>query len=289
MPRRLIALAAVLSSALGSFGAPRPAIAENGAAPAATPDSSVSPTSAPDPCGGPASLLATLNRPTIGYSACAVPAGAIVLEEGYQNTYQGGAAASVITAYPQGFERAGIADRFELDLIGPSFNRERAGATRTTGYSDLGLGFKYELPQAGRFTYAFDGLLTAATPGGAFSNGGPSQTLDLDISYALSPAMGVGTTLAGASTSGAGTARYGTFNPSLVVTAQIPNYYQFYFELVGLTKIAPDRGGRLYIDFGVQKLIGRNLEIDAEYGIDFTPVDGSRFGYVGAGLGVRVK
>ena len=256
-------------------------------------------TAAADPCGGPARLLATLNRPTIGYSACAVPKGSVVLENGYQNTYQGGDAASVTAAYPQGFQRAGIADRFELDLIGPSFNRSRAGASLTTGYSDLGLGFKYELPQAGRFTYAIDGLFTAATGTGGFSNGEPSETIDADISYSLSPAIGVGTTLAASSTAGLApsesashttmvTARYGTLNPSVVVTAQIPNFYQFYAELVGQTKIAPQTGGRIYTDFGVQKLLGPNLEVDLEYGVDFTPLNGSRFRYIGTGFGLRV-
>lgn len=261
-----------------------------------------------DPCAGPARLLATLDRPTVGYSTCAVPKGAIVLEEGYQNQSQGGASASVAASYPQGFERVGVADRLELDLIGPNFNRSRSGSALATGYNDLGLGFKYELPQAGRFTYAVDGLFLAATGTGGFGAGGPTSTANIDIAYAASSAIGFGTTLAAISTAGttavaatspgttpagaptaATTSRYGYFLPSFVVTAQIPNYYQFYAELVAQTKLAPDRGGRTFTDFGVQKLLGPNLEVDAEYGISFTPVAGSRFHYVGIGAGIRVK
>ena len=261
------------------------------ASPVAAPTATASPAAAngvADPCGGSARLLATLNRPTVGYSACAVPKGAIVLEDGYQNQAQGGTSPSVTTTYPQGFQRVGIADRLELDLIGPAYNRQRSGASVTTGYSDLGLGFKYELPQAGRFTYAVDGLFQASTGSGGFGAGGPTSAIDVDVAYAASPAIGFGTTLAGYATGGAG-ARYGYFLPSVVVTAQIPNSYQFYAELVGQTKLAPDRGGRIFTDFGVQKLLGPFLEVDGEYGISFTPVDGSRFRYVGVGLGLRVK
>lgn len=258
----------------------------------ATPRPIVGADAAADPCGGPARMLATLNRPTVGYSACALPKGAIVLEEGYQSQFQSGAAASVISAFPQGFERVGVANRLELDLIGPAYNRLRASSF-ATGYSDLGLGFKYELPQAGRFTYAVDGLFQAATGTGGFGAGGPTSAVNIDIAYAASPAIGIGTTLAGYSsagqTAGGATSRYGYFLPSFVVTAQIPNNYQFYAELVGRTKLAPDQGGQLFTDFGLQKLLGPNLEVDGEYGISFTPVGGSRFGYVGLGFGVRVK
>ncbi len=292
----LVNIALVASSPRPSLGAPTPSSSPSRRA---TP----APDLQSDPCGGNGRLLATLNRPTVGYSACAVPTGAIVLEEGYQNTFAGGPAAQTSAAYPQGFERAGVAPGWELDVIGPNVNRQRSGSTLTDGYSDMGLGFKYELPQKGRFTFAVDGLLTAATGSGGFSNGGPTQTLNLDVSYAASPALGIGTTLAGAASTGffqpgpfstSGTLAavregYGTFDPSLVVTVQWPNYYQFYAELVGQTKTAPRAGGRLYTDFGLQKLLGPYLEIDGEYGIDFTPIDGSRFNYIGFGAGIRVK
>ena len=229
-----------------------------------------------------------------------------MLEEGYQNQFQGGSSPSIATSFPQGFERFGVAGGFELDVIGPNYNRLRSGGGVATGYNDLGLGFKYELPQRGRFTYGIDGLFTAETGTGGFSNGGPTQTLDVDVAYALSPAMGIGTTIAGASsagfftftkpsnggTSGAVTTsgeRFGYLLPSVVVTAQIPNAYQFYAEFVEQTKLGPQQGGRLFTDFGLQKLLGPYLELDAEYGIDFTPVLGSRFQYLGIGTGIRVK
>ena len=261
----------------------------------ATPDASPQPAAsatpaaerANDPCDGSDQLLATIDRPTIGFSVCAVPRGAVVLEEGFQESARGGFAPSVTSVYPEGFERIGVADRFEIDVIGPNFNRMRAGSTLTTGYSDLGLGFKLELPPRTRFTYAFDGLVTAATGTGGFGYGGPSETLNADVAYTLSPAMGVATTLAGSS-SASGAVRYGTFNPSVVVTAQTPSDAQVFAELGADTKNGPQAGGRAFTDFGVQKLLGHHLEIDVEYGLDLTPVAGARSHYVGTGLGLRV-
>jgi hypothetical protein len=259
-------------AAVAGQGTPAP-----GTSPSAVP--SAAPSS--DPCGGRDRLLATLNRPTVGYSACAVPPGAIVLEEGYQNQSQAGASPNVTTSYPQGFERFGIGGGFEADVIGPNDNRSRSGSAVTTGYNDFGLGFKYELPQRGRFTYGLDGLFTAATGTAGFTAGRPTQIGNLDVSYAASPTIAFGTTIADSSA--------GYLLPSVVVSAQIPHDYQFYIELVAQTKLVPQGGGRIFTDFGVQKLVGQNVELDLEYADSFTPVDGSRFHYVGIGTGIRVK
>ena len=279
----------VATAAAGGEDAPAKPAAPSGPSP--SPGAGEKAT-ANDPCGGPGRLLATLNRPTVGFSACAVPPGSIVLENGYQNQSQSGSSPNISTSIGQGFQRIGVAERVELDIIAPNYNRSRTSTALATGYSDLGLGFKYELPQSARFTYAVDGLFTAATGTGGFSAGGPTQTVNLDIAYSASPAIGFATTLGGVSSAAptpGGGERFGYFFPSVVVTAQIPNYYQFYAELVGQTKLGPDQGGRIFTDFGLQKLLGPSLELDLEYGISFTPIGGSRFNYIGAGAGVRVK
>jgi hypothetical protein len=250
----------------------------------------VAPAQTENPCGGHKLLLATLNRPTVGYSVCAVPKGSVVLEEGYQNTTQTGTAPSLFAEYPQGFERVGVAQRFELDLIGPNQNRVSAAGTAIGGASDMGVGFKYEFDPKTQFTYAIDGLYTAPTGSQAFTAGGPTETLNFDIGYSLSDRVGLATTLAAVSSSGPhrdGTfGRFGAFDPSFVVTYQTPHDYQFYAEVVGQTRIGPGFGGRTYTDFGVQKLLGTNVELDLEEGVGLTPVDGSRFTYTGVGFGL---
>ncbi len=247
-------------------------------------------------------LLATLDRPTVGYSACAVPKGSLVLEEGYQNTFSARAPGRISSAYPQGFERYGVAQRFEVNLIGPNVNRSRDTGGVSDGQSDMGFGFKYELQPRGRFTYAVDGLYTLPTGTGGFGSGGPTQTVNLDIAYAASPAVGFGATLAGSDAAGyeavgdlrssssvAVAARYGTFDPSFVVTVDPGDAVQLYAELVGETKVAPGASGRLFTDFGVQKLLGPYLELDLEYGHDVVAAHGVGSDYVGFGTGIRIR
>jgi hypothetical protein len=259
---------------------------------AASPAPSPSP-SAADPCGGSARLLATANRPTVGYSTCAVKKDTVVVELGYQNQQNGTPTdGSTQTQVPQNFLRLGVAKNFEIDVIGPNYFATRAygpsAANGTShGVTDSGLGFKYELPLQGRWTFAFDGLDLPPNGSPALTAGHTTYTANLDASYSLSPAMAAGTTIGIGSTGApalAGYTRYGVTIPSFVVTAQIPNFYQFYAEYVYVSKVDAANGGRAFTDFGVQKLLGTRTEIDVEYGHAFTGIPALKFDYVGTGL-----
>ncbi len=271
-----------------------------GIAPSPSPAPRTVATQPSDPCGGPTRMLATLNRPTIGYSACAVKAGSVVFEEGYQSQVNGtrGSGSSYLDQYPQSFVRFGVAKRFELDLIGPSYNRVAApdgtgGLARAHGYSDGGLGFKYEFVPAGKTTFAIDGLYTSpnGTPG--FTAGGATATVNLDVAYAISGALNVGTTLSAQAASGydaAGqAARYGLLQPSFVVTDLLPGATQLYGEYVYSSKLAPDQGGRAFLDGGVQKLLGKRFELDVEVGQSLISDPSKRFHYIGVGIGWELR
>jgi hypothetical protein len=253
----------------------------------------------PDPCGGPGRLLATANRPTVGFSTCAVKAGTALFELGYQNQTNGTSGAGTIQSQlPQNFLRIGVVPRFELDVIGPNYVRTRTYAVGTpdvvtNGVTDSGLGFKYELPPSARWTVAFDGLYTGPNGSTFLTAGNATLTGNLDASYALSPSTAAGTTIAISSTGGYARdgehGRYGVTTPSFVLTTQIPNYYQFYAEYVFVSKLAPDRGGRAFTDFGIQKLLGTRTEIDVEYGHAFTGIPALKFDYVGMGLVIQLR
>jgi len=244
-------------------------------------------------------LLATLNRPTIGYSACAVASGTTVTEIGYQNQVTGtGASAQILTQYPQTFIRFGLRPRFEFDIIGPNEARQRMLQPNglvavSNGAYDSGIGAKYELPPSARYTIGFDGLYTTPNGSLALTAGNATLTGNLDVAYALDASTGIGTTLAFASTGGYAAdgshARYGTFMPSLVVTKQLPGAYQLYAEYVHLSKTEPDRGQRNFVDYGVQKLLGTRTEIDVELGDSITPNPAQRFHYVGFGIGFQLR
>ncbi|MGA9944097.1 MAG: hypothetical protein WBP75_03585, partial [Candidatus Cybelea sp.] len=270
------------------------ALAPLGGTPAcAQPQPSPSPAPQKDPCGGPSRLLATANRPTVGFSTCAVAKHTAVFELGYQNTVFGTPQeGSVESQVPQNFLRIGVADRVEFDVIGPNYEGVRTygpGTPGTTlhGVDDSGLGFKYELPPSARWTVAFDGLYTGPNGSEHLTAGNATITGNLDASYTMSPASSIGTTIAVSSTGGfAGDEhfQYGVTMPSLVMTTQIPNFYQFYAEYVLQSKVSPHQGARSFTDFGVQKLLGTRTEIDLEYGHAFTGIDALKFNYIGAGM-----
>jgi hypothetical protein len=264
----------------------------------AAPSPSPSPTPTSDPCGGHSRLLATANRPTVGYSACAVAPHTVVFELGYQNQTTGTLQSGSVTAQtPQAFTRIGIAPRFELDVIGPNYVATRAyqPATQipsTAGVTDSGIGAKFELPPGGRWTVGFDALDTPPTGSTFLTAGNATLTGNFDAAYALSEATGLGTTIAVSSTGGFapnGThARYGVTTPSFVASTRPSPNLQLYAEYVYVSKIAATQGGRAFVDTGVQQLLGPALEVDIEYGHSITAGTALRFAYVGAGLVLQV-
>jgi hypothetical protein len=283
-----IAIGVVVTGALVAAFTRVPAVAQ----PAPTP----SPAATSDPCSGDGRLLATANRPTIGYSTCAVKRDTVVFELGYQNEVDGTSAnGSVQSQWPQAFTRVGVAPRFEVDVIGPNYEAVRSYSAHASGdeygVDDSGLGFKYEFAPSGKWTVAVDGLYTSPSGSTFLTAGSASYTANLDASYSLSTATTIATTVAVESTGkllDGVHAGYGVTQPSLVMTTQIPNYYQFYAEYVLVSKIGLDQGARDFTDFGVQKLLGARTEIDVEYGHAFTGSENLKFNYIGSGLVVQL-
>jgi hypothetical protein len=276
-----------------------PTTARSQPSPVASSAASPAPVPTPaDPCGGPGRLLATANRPTVGYSACAVAPHTAVFELGYQNQVTGSpSTGSVQSQVPQNFLRIGVAPRFEIDVDGPNYIGTRTYAPGkpgrvVDGVADSGLGLKYEFHPLGRWLFAVDALDVPPNGSPFLSAGSATLTGNLDVSYALSPAASVGSTIAVSSTGGFTPSgvhqRYGVTTPSVVLTTLLPHYYQLYAEYVYVSKIAPNLGGRAFLDGGVQKLLGSRTEIDVEYGHSLVGDPGLTFRYVGAGLVVQL-
>src|SRR5581483_3697388 len=182
--------------------------------------------------------------------------------------------------------------------IGPYFNTTTASdpnghLIRTAGYQDAGLGFKYEFIPSGQFTIGVDGLYTSPNGSPAYTNGGATEIVNLDVGYALTQTFSIGTTQAFISTSGLKTdgamVKYGAWMPSVVATQQFDRTYQFFAEYVYLSKIAPDQNERSTLDYGLQHLLGKRFEIDVELGNSITANRNLQFHYVGAGVGVQLR
>ncbi len=242
------------------------------------------PSPTPDPCGSGrhTALLAALNRPTVGYSACAVKPRETVFELGYAS--QSGSAANV--QLPQGFVRYGALPNLEVDLIGPAYEIERGGSR---GFLDSGIGAKWEFTHGRSDVAGIDVLDVFPTGAAAFSAGAASQSFNLDYSRALSGIFSVGTTLGFERTRGTaldGTARrYQLLVPSLVVTDQFNARAQFYAEAFGQTATRPEGGALFGLDGGAQYLVFPQLEFDVEAGRTITDI--ARNHFYGLGFGVR--
>jgi hypothetical protein len=225
-------------------------------------------------------LLAALNRPTVGYSTCAVERGTAALEEGYQVQQSG---SQSLVQYPQGFERFGVRQNVEIDIFGPVFNRLIDRGTATHGFSDAGIGAKYQWPTRGAIAAAVDALYTPPNGTPAFTAGSSMETINLDFAAPIGATAGAGTTLAYVRK-----AQFTAFMPSLVLTKQIASNSQFYLEYVAVSNIGTGLGGRAFVDYGFQQLFGPNVEIDVEKGSTFTGDPQKSFQYFGAGFGLRI-
>ncbi len=244
-----------------------------------------SPSPAADPCGGKhTALLAALNRPTIGYSACAVKPREQLYELGYAN--QTGSAASAVSI-PQGFLRFGVERAVELDVIGPAYESARSPLP-TSGFLDAGIGAKFELWQHGGSVLATDLLYTLPTGAKAFSVHGPVETLNLDYGTQLSSRLGFATTVGLSSTLAADrngrSGRFASLLPSAVFTWQTNSREQFFAEAYGQTRLRPDGGSLFGLDGGFQYLLTPRVEVDVEAGRTVTDLD--RAHYLGFGVGL---
>lgn len=240
--------------ALAAFG--------GGAALAADP----TPAPSPDPCAdsGRTGMLATIDRPTVGFSACAVKRNDVLAEFGYANQTDAGGATP---AYPQGLIRYGAAPNLELDVLGPS------------GHFDSGAGLKYELRHDASGSEAIDFLYTAPNGAPGYSAGYAVETVNFDAGTSL------GGTWSGGITLGYQMGAVSALLPSAVVVKQFTPSSQAYVEAFGATRTRPGGGWRIGYDAGLQYLLNDRLEVDAEAGT--TASDQTHAHYLGFGFGVR--
>lgn len=258
------------------------AFAQASASPAALPAAvaSASPAPAPaaatagsaeDPCAddrGHTSMLPAIDRPTLGFSTCAVKRRDALVELGYGRVSGPGVSAN---QYGQGIVRLGVAQNVEADILGPALISQAAPVS-ASGYADSGLGVKWELQHDAANSAAVDFLYTVPNGGGAFSAGVPTQTFNFDYSRSLGN-FGLAGTLGfvHASTS--------SFVPSLVFSNQFNANAQWFVEGFGTASQGQWQTGE---DAGVQFLLTPSIELDLEgsrTNVQGGPVNSAGFGF----------
>lgn len=237
----------------------------------------------PNPCGGPSGLLAELDRPTVADSACVVRTGRTIVEFGFADAYTGRQESQNA---PQAEIRFGLPDHNEFVLLPPNATFADGGRAGPTDYSATVMGIKHEWGYTRRFTYTSEILLTTPT-----STGTPARTTGWGaaangiIALSLTHAVGVGLMLGVTSLYDEANRRYTSINPDFTATWLLNPRWQLYGEVYGQTHVAYGVGSGWDCDGGVQYLVTRRIEVDAEVGQRLSGALGGYRHYWGVGGG----
>jgi hypothetical protein len=263
------------------------AAAADPASPAPSPAPSVAPAAAPsDPCG---SIISIVTRPTVTTSVCTVRTGRVLIENGYTNTTTTGPGGGVTVSYPQSLIRIGTSDpHLEFSVTPPSFNRSSLGGSVATGYSDINVGAKYEIGYNRTASWGANAFVTIPTGARAFTAGAAQYTGNLNWSDAIGPVFSLSGTFGFNALNGYNSAGnvqpYFSFIPSVVLAAGLPGPASAFAEYAYFSQIGPGLGSKSLVDFGYSHDLGRNVQVDVEYGFSPTPINGQKSSYAGAGL-----
>lgn len=244
-------------------------------------------TATDDPCGGASPLLAIIDRPTVGDSACVVPERRVVLELGGQWTkFRDGSHGFNL---PEAEFRLGIPGNNEVVLLPPNYARQSGGGLVTSGESATVLGFKHELGYTGKWLGAVETLVTLPSGSAAFGSRGGGVAFNGIVNYSPTDNTSLSMMLGVASQTLpplAGGGRYTSLNPDFVGTWAATEGLQLYGEIYGQSSTGPGQGAGWNADGGVQYLLTPSVEVDIEGGLRLAGNLGGFSRYVGVGLGL---
>jgi hypothetical protein len=281
--KRLVLTMALVCSFAAMGGIAR---GQTAPAPSGSPAPSPTPSAPSDPCG---SLLSIVNRPTVSTGVCTVRTGHIELENGYTNTTTGSGGGSS-ALYPQSLLRVGTFDpHLDFEFGFPSAETSSVGEPRVTGSTDISAAAKYELGYSSSADWGIYTAFTVPTGSRGFSAGNAQFTGDLDAGYTINSEFSLAGTLSFNAFSAPNTAglpqSYFAFVPSLELSAALPGGpSQISAEYAYFSAAGPGVGGKSLVDFVYQRDFGNHVQLDVEYGLSPTSIDGQTQHYVGAGL-----
>ena len=249
---------------------------------------------APDPCAGPGSLLALLDRPTVGDSACVVKPNEVVVEAGWAQ-YSLYGASGHFDGYPQLELRFGLPGNNELVMLPPNINRvvspaPGGGSFTTSGASASVVGLKHEFGYNAQWIFAGETLFTLPSGSPDFGAAGTGYAVNGILGYSPTSTLGVslmlGVTHLAEPRNVQGGAYYWSVNPDFVVTWLAASRVQFYGEVYGQNHTGPGATSGYNFDGGIQYLITQDFEVDAEYGRRLSGNLAGWSHYLGVGLGL---
>lgn len=254
--------------------------------PAPAPSPTATPAAVSDPCD---SLISIVNRPTSDTGVCTVRPGKVDIESGYTNTTVTGAGGGNTIAYPQSLIRIGTSDpHLDVEVGQITEYHSTVGGIRQDGIDDLGIGAKYELGYTSVFDYGTNVLVTIPNGSKAFSAGNMQFTGNFNWGYTVNSVLSLSGTLGFNALSAynqAGVAQsYFAFTPALDLTAALAGPSQIIVEYGYASAAGPNLGSRSLFDFAYQHDLGNHVQLDINYGISPTSINGQKYHYVGAGI-----
>jgi hypothetical protein len=237
------------------------------------------------PCAGSYALLALIDRPTIGDSACVVPNRQAIVELGYQYqtlTHQG-----IQQNLPEAELRFGLPLNNELAIILPNdiyqSKAPRIGATATF------IGIKHQLAYRSNWVTSIEGFVVLPNGSTAFGNDKTSGYFNAIFSYNLSTQFNI-TSMLGVSTETqthqVGGQRFNSINPDLVLSWTPRGWIVLYVEVYGQSQTGPHESSGFNMDTGINYLLTPHFSMDLEVGQRLSGnLDGFNH-YIGAGMGI---
>lgn len=237
----------------------------------------------PDPCGGRSGLLAELDRPTVADSVCAVKPGRVIVEAGYAH---GNTSAGASENAPQAEIRFGLAHGNEFVVVPPNVTYRPNGNVSRTSYGSTTMGLKHEWGYTRHWSYAGEVLLTTPSPGRPAARSiGWGEAVNGIVSYSITSHVAVGLMLGATAQYDRYGQRYTSINPDVTATWLLNSRWQLYGEIYGQTHAGYGLGSGWASDGGVQYLVTRRIEVDAELGQRLSGPLGDYRHYWGVGAG----
>lgn len=289
----LVACAAVPAKASSQDTGKKMAAADNTGSAAGT--EAVQEAAPVDSCAGPTAMLAMLDRPTIGDSVCSVKKNKVVTELGYTYQVTTGTDFNNLENVPWPEIRYGAGANVELKLFPPNYVMQithRAGTSHLVdGYSDAGVGVKYEFGYGAKWGVAADTAVTFASGSKDFTANGTGAIVNGIFAYNVNDDIGLGLQIGLFRLfSPVDAQQQTTLNPILVVTDElngITSKLQLYAECYNTIDLTYGTGIVSYVDAGVQYLLVQSVELDVEAGHNLTDLPNNNTTYVGFGTGLE--
>jgi hypothetical protein len=212
-------------------------------------------------CGANASSTIATDRPQITNSSIVVPCGSVQLENGLQETGDGGQRGYDL---PETSVRFGVTNKTELRLAVPDyFFNEDTGSAFAGGFGDLVIGLKQQLGPAHGFDVSLIPSLSLPTGAHAISSHGYDAALQLPWSRSLSKNWTAAGQLAVMWPTQSGR-HVATGQASVYFDRQLTAPWDAYIEYSG---DYPQRGGPVHgIDFGTAYKLSPHQQLDVHCG-----------------------